>query len=67
MSLGIFLFYGAASRAPITAISPIVALAPLIAIGFSQFIARQFEVADKRIWLGALAVVSGVIFISLTL
>ena len=63
MSLGILLFYNAASRAPITAVAPVVALAPIIAILFSQVIARRFELVDKRIWAGAVAVVVGVALI----
>ena len=67
MSLGILLFYNAASRAPITAIAPVVALAPIIAILFSQVIARRFELVDKRIWVGAGAVVAGVALIGTSL
>ena len=67
MSLGILLFYNAASRAPITAIAPVVALAPIIAILFSQVIARRFELVDKRIWVGAGAVVAGVALIGMSL
>lgn len=63
MSLGIMLFYSAASRAPITAVAPVVALAPIIAILFSQVIARRFELVDKRIWLGSGTVVAGVALI----
>ena len=64
MSLGILLFYNAASRAPITAVAPVVALAPIIAILFAQVIARRFELVDKRIWVGAASVVAGVALIS---
>ena len=63
MSLGILLFYNAASRAPITAVAPVVALSPIIAILFAQLIARRFELVDKRIWLGAASVVAGVALI----
>ena len=67
MSLGILLFYNAASKAPITAVAPVVALAPVIAILFSQVIARRFERVDRRVWAGALAVVGGVALISSSL
>lgn len=63
MSLGVLMFYNAASRAPITAVAPVVALAPIIAILFSQVIARRFELVDKRIWGGSIAVVVGVALI----
>lgn len=63
MSLGVMLFYNAASRAPVTAVAPVVALAPIIAILFAQVIARRFELVDKRIWAGAIAVVVGVALI----
>ena len=67
MSLGILLFYNAASRAPITAVAPVVALAPIIAILFAQVIARRFELMDKRIWVGAASVVVGVALIGTSL
>ena len=67
MSLGILLFYSAASRAPIVAIAPVIAMSPLISISFSQLIARRVEVVDKRIWAGAALVVSGVALIAASL
>ena len=67
MSLGILLFYNAASRAPITAVAPVVALAPIVAILFAQVIARRFELMDKRIWVGAASVVAGVALIGTSL
>jgi drug/metabolite transporter (DMT)-like permease len=67
MSLGILLFYSAASRAPIIAVAPIISLSPLIAIAFSQIIARRVELIDKRIWAGAASVVSGVVLIAVSL
>ena len=67
MSLGILLFYGAASRAPIVAVAPVVALSPLVAIACSQIIARRIEIVDRRIWAGAFSVVSGVVLITVSL
>jgi drug/metabolite transporter (DMT)-like permease len=67
MSLGILLFYSAASRAPIVAIAPVIAMSPLISISFSQLIARRVEIVDKRIWAGAALVVSGVATIAVSL
>ena len=67
MSLGVLLFYNAASRAPVTAVAPVVALSPIIAILFAQLIARRFELMDKRIWIGAASVVVGVALIGTSL
>ena len=67
MSLGVLLFYNAASRAPVTAVAPVVALSPIIAILFAQVIARRFELMDKRIWIGAVSVVAGVALIGTSL
>ena len=67
MSLGVLLFYNAASRAPVTAVAPVVALSPIIAILFAQVIARRFELMDKRIWIGAASVVAGVALIGTSL
>ena len=67
MSVGILLFYTAVSKAPIVAVAPIVALSPLISIGAAQIIARRLETVDKRIWAGAVSVVSGVALIGISL
>ena len=66
MSLGVLFFYSAASRAPVVAVAPIVSMSPLVAIAFSQVIARRLEIVDRRIWVGAAAVVGGVALISAT-
>ncbi len=66
MSFGIFLFYNAASRAPITSIAPVVAVSPIIAILFSQLIARRFEILNRYILAGAGSIVAGVVLIAAT-
>lgn len=67
MSLGVLMFYGATIRAPVVAVAPIVSMSPLVTILVSQLLARRLERVDRMVWLGAAAVVTGVILIATAL
>ncbi len=65
-AVGVTAMYSGLKWAPVVVVSPITAINPLVAIGLTYLFLRGRERVTRRILVGALLVVGGVVMIALS-
>lgn len=63
-SSGVAVSFYALSIAPVTVIAPVISVTPLISLVLAHLFLKRLERITRRMWIGSMMVVAGVILVS---